>query len=424
MGERMPLKSKELTPIELKRLVEPGRYAVGGVAGLYLVVKPTGAKSWVFRYALPITHTSKAGRPFAARRDAGLGGYPDVTLAQAREKARTIREQLVNGIDPVQARREARAARVASEAKALTFDQATKKLLASKAPEFSNPKHRQQWANTLERYASPLLGFLPVDQIELAHVVSVLEPIWAEKTETATRLRGRIESVLAWATVSGFRSGDNPARWKGNLDAILPKPGKLKNVQHHKALPIAEMHAFMEALRKREGVAARALEFAILTAARSGEVRAAVWSEIDLEAKIWTVPAERMKAGREHIVPLCDDAIRLLNGLPRHEGCAFVFASPRLGQLSDMTLSAVLRRMKVDAVPHGFRSTFRDWVSELTAYPHEVAEMALAHAIPSSVERAYRRGDLLTKRRRLMDDWARFIDTPATTADVTPIRKY
>ncbi|AGA33767.1 Integrase [Thioalkalivibrio nitratireducens DSM 14787] len=421
----MPLRSKELSPIELKRLVEPGRYAVGGVAGLYLVVKPTGAKSWVFRYALPITRTSSTGRPFAARRDAGLGAYPDVTLAQAREKARALREQIASGVDPVQARREARAARAAAEAKALTFDEAARKLLAAKTREFRNPKHALQWSATLNAYASPVLGALPVDAIELAHVVEALsrDDLWTTKPETASRVRGRIEAVLNWATASGHRSGDNPARWRGNLDAVLPKPTRLKRVRHHKALPIPEMHDFMMALRQREGMAARALEFLILTAARSGEVRGATWAEIDLQARTWTIPADRMKAGREHVVPLCDDAIRLLKALPQHEGCDLVFASPRLGQLSDMSISAVLRRMKVDAVPHGFRSTFRDWCSEFTSYPHEVAEMALAHTIPNAVERAYRRGDLLTKRRRLMEDWAKLLNAPHGAAEVLPIRR-
>jgi len=228
--------------------------------------------------------------------------------------------------------------------------------------------------------------------------------------------------VLSWATVSGYRSGDNPARWRGNLSEVLPKPQKLKTVQHHKALPVAEIAAFVQALRQREGMAAKALEFIVLTAARSGEVRGATWSEIDLEAKTWTVPAERMKAQKEHLVPLCDDAVALLKALPTFEGSDYVFPAPRGGMLSDMSISAVMRRMQVDAVPHGIRSTFRDWVSEFTSYPHEVAEMALAHTIPSAVEKAYRRGNLFAKRTRLMQDWCKFLGTASASATVSPIR--
>ncbi|MFO7904237.1 MAG: tyrosine-type recombinase/integrase, partial [Pirellulaceae bacterium] len=236
---------------------------------------------------------------------------------------------------------------VAKQAKTLTFDEATKKFMSKKGNEFRNRKHAAQWTRTLETYAGPVIGSLSVSQIELAHIVSVLDPIWTTKTETATRLRGRIEAVLNWATVSGYRTGPNPAQWRGNLDALLAKPGKLKNVQHHRALAIADTPAFLEELRKRDGMSARALEFIMLTATRSGEVRGAKWPEIDFEAEIWTVPAARMKAGREHLVPLSVDALELLKGLPRHEGCAFVFASPRLGQLSDMSISAVMRRMEV-----------------------------------------------------------------------------
>lgn len=395
----MPKIAREMSPIEVRRLNTPGYHAVGGVSGLLLQVTRTGGRSWILRFRIG-----------DKRRDLGLGPFPDVTLAQAREKARAARELIAQGLDPVESRREVVADMVAKQAKTLTFDEATKKFMSKKGNEFRNRKHAAQWTRTLETYAGPVIGSLSVSQIELAHIVSVLDPIWTTKTETATRLRGRIEAVLNWATVSGYRTGPNPAQWRGNLDALLAKPGKLKNVQHHRALAIADTPAFLEELRKREGMSARALEFIILTATRSGEVRGAKWPEIDLEAEIWTVPAARMKAGREHLVPLSVDALELLKGLPRHEGCAFVFASPRLGQLSDMSISAVMRRMEVDAVPHGFRSTFRDWCSECTNYPHEVAEMALAHTIPNAVERAYRRGNLLEKRRSLMNDWCRFLN--------------
>ena len=256
----------------------------------------------------------------------------------------------------------------------------------------------------------------------LSHVVKILEPIWNTKTETATRLRGRIESVLDWATVRGFRHGENPARWKGHLDKILPKPSKVTKVEHHVALPVDDIGAFMAELRKREGVAARALEFAILTAARSGEVRGATWSEIDLDSGVWIIPGERMKAGREHRVPLSEGAIKLLQALPRFGHTDLVFVAPRGGMLSDMTMTAVMRRMEVDAVPHGFRSTFRDWAAERTAYPRDVAEMALAHTIGDKVEAAYRRGDLFEKRCRMMADWAAFCNTKVT-GDVVPINR-
>jgi integrase len=396
----MPKKAREMSAVEVRRLSRAGYHPVGGVSGLLLQVTQSGAKSWILRFRL-------GGR----RRDLGLGAFPDVPLAQARDRAREARDRIAQGIDPVEARREAKTTMLAQRVKTLTFDEATPKFLATKAKEFRNPKHAKDWPSSLNRYASPIIGNLSVAQIELAHVVSVLDPIWTTKTETATRVRGRIEAVLNWATVSGYRAGPNPAQWKGNLDAVLGKPGKLKNVKHYRAVAIKDTPGFLKDLRRREGISARALEFIILTVARSGEVRGATWGEIDFEAKIWTVPGSRMKAGRDHVVPLTDDALTLLKALPRHEGCDFVFASPRLGQLSDMSISAVMRRMEVDAVPHGFRSTFRDWASEFTNHPHEVAEMALAHTISNAVERAYRRGDLLGKRRSLMDDWCRFINS-------------
>jgi integrase len=419
----MPKIAKEVSAVFVRQLTKPGHYPVGGVPGLLMHVAPTGSKYWVLRYSTGEIRTSSTGKPFAARRDYGIGPYPEITLAQAREKAREVRGQLREGIEPVETRNAARAARKAERAKQLTFREAARKFLASKTREFKNEKHAAQWASTLKTYAFPVVGSLPVDRIELAHIVKILDGLWTEKTETATRVRGRIEAVLNWSIVSGFREAPNPAAWKGNLDAILPKPTKLKNVRHHRALPVSEMHGFMEALRKREGMAARALEFLVLTAARSGEVRGAAWAEMDMAAKTWTVPASRMKAGKDHVVPLTDDAVKLLKGLKRTEGNDLLFPAPRGGQLSDMALAAVMKRMDVNAVPHGFRSTFRDWCSEFTNYPREVAEMALAHAIPSAVERAYRRGDLLAKRRLLMRDWCRFINAAMPTGDVLPIRE-
>jgi integrase len=262
-----------------------------------------------------------------------------------------------------------------------------------------------------------------VRNVELANVLAVLEPIWTEKTETATRLRGRIEQVLDWATARGYRDGLNPARWRGHLDKLLARPSKVADVEHHAALPFTEIGDFMLRLRDAEGMGACALEFAILTAARSGEVRGATWTEIDLKAAVWTVPGNRIKMGREHRVPLSPPVIALLNALRRMAGTDFLFPAPRGGTLSEMTLSAVVRRMKVAAVPHGFRSTFRDWASERTNYPRDVAEMALAHAIGDRVEAAYRRGDLFEKRRRLMADWAAFCGRPQQKGGVVSIRR-
>lgn len=419
----MPKKARELSALEVKRLTRPGFHPVGGVEGLYLCVSGSGARSWILRYATKEVRYSKSGRPYYARRDTGLGPFPAVTLAQARDRAREARDLLYQGIDPVEYKNAARDALRAAAARALTFDQCAERYLAGKAEGFKNAKHAKQWATSLETYASPIVGGLSVDRVELAHVLQILEPIWREKTETASRVRGRIEKVLDYAIVSGYRDGPNPAQWRGNLDAILPQPGKLKQVRHHKALPWPDTPAFLADLRQRDGMAARALEFILLTAARSGEVRGATWGEIDTKAKTWTVPPERMKAGKEHVVPLVPDAVTLLEALPRFKGSDYVFTAPRGGQLSDMSISAVMRRMKVDATPHGLRSTFRDWVSERTSYPHEVAEQALAHTIPSAVERAYRRGSLLEKRRRLMADWAQFLNEGTPEGSVVSIRE-
>lgn len=407
----MPRKAKELAPIEVKRLTVPGLHAVGGVAGLYLQVLPTGARTWVLR-----------ARIGGKRRDMGLGGYPDVTLALAREKAREARLRIDAGVDPIAERAAARSALAAQRGAEMTFDDCARRFIEAKAAEWRNDKHRKQWAATLETYASPIIGKLAVRDVSLAHVVKILEPVWTTKTETASRVRGRIESVLDWATVRGFRKGDNPARWKGCLDKVLAKPGKVAKVEHHAALPIDQVPAFMRELRERHGIAARALEVLILTAARSGEIRGATWNEIDLQAKVWTVPAGRMKAGKEHRVPLPDRVVEIIKALPRIEGTDLVFPAPRGGMLSDMTMTAVMRRMKVDAVPHGFRSSFRDWAAERTAYPHEMAEAALAHVISNKTERAYRRSDLFDKRRRMMEDWSKFCDTIMPAGEVVPIR--
>lgn len=408
----MPKKAKEMGPLAVSRLTEPGMHFVGGVAGLALQVLPTGGRTWVLR--------ATVGNK---RRDMGLGGFPDVTLAGAREAARQAREKIRAGVDPIEEGRAARSMLKAAQAAALTFQQCAERYIASKEPEWKNAKHAQQWTNTLTTYAYPAIGSLLVKDIGLPNVLAVLEPIWTTKTETASRVRSRMELVLDWATTRGYREGLNPARWRGHLDKQLPKPSKVAKTEHHTALPIDDMGAFMQQLRKIEGMGARALEFAILTACRSGEVRGATWSEIDLQAGMWKIPADRMKAGREHRVPLSAAAVKLLEALPRVGGTDVVFPGPSGKPLSDMTLTAVLRRMKVDAVPHGFRSTFRDWAAERTHFPHEMAEMALAHTIGDKAEAAYRRGDMFEKRRRMMDEWARFIAKPMEKGQVIPIKQ-
>jgi integrase len=349
----------------------------------------------------------------------GLGGWPDVGLTEARDRAREARRKVETGVDPIEQRRGAKSALLTVP----TFRWCAEQTMAAKRPEWKNPKHAQQWENTLAEYAYPFLSNMPVDQIGEQDVIRCLTPIWNEKPETAKRVRMRIEAVLGWATVSTYRKGDNPARWRNHLDRVFAAPGKVRKVVHHAALPLNQLHEFVRNLREREGLAPRALEFLILTATRSGEVRGATWEEIDRRAALWTIPAERMKAGREHRVPLSPRALEILKELPRMAGNPHVFPAPQGGALSDMALSAVMRRMEVDAVPHGFRSTFRDWASERTSYPSEMAEMALAHTIDSKVEAAYRRGDLFAKRVKMMTEWARFIEKPSQFATVTPIAK-
>lgn len=412
----MPKKAAELSAKEVRDLRHPGHglnvtFPVGGVSGLLMQITPTDARSWVLRTMVG-----------SKRREIGLGGFPDVTLAQARERAREAKDAIRQGIDPVEQRRVARAALVALHARGLTFEKAMEAYLEVKLAEFDNDKHRKQWRQSLDAYAVPVLGQMKVADINVHDIAGALEPIWQTKTETASRLRGRIEAVLAWATVKGHREGDNPARWKGNLDAILPKPAKVAKQEHHPALALSDADAWFKDLRDRDGIATRALEFLALTAARSGEVRGAIWSEIDFGAGLWTIPAERMKAGREHRVPLTAEAMALLGSLPRMQGGDLVFPAARGGALSDMALSACMKRINEardggyldprsgrPAVPHGIRSTFRDWAAERTEYPSEMAEISLAHTVGGAVERAYRRGDQMEKRRAMMADWAGFL---------------
>lgn len=401
---------KPLNALELPTL-PAGMHPAGEVSGLYIQVQQSGGRSWILR-------TMIGGR----RREIGLGGYPTVKLADARQKARDALDGIKKGIDPVSQRAAARTEIIASRPSEITFDEASSRFIAAKESEWKNAKHGAQWVATLNTYASPVIGKMRVQDVSLAHVLNILEPIWATKTETAARLRGRIESVLSWATVRGYRQGENPARWKGHLDAILAAPSKVAKTKHHAALSWRDLGAFMAKLRKQEGMGARALEFAILCAARSGEVRGMRWNEVDFDNGVWTCPAERMKAGKAHRVPMSDAALDLLRRLPNIDDNELCFPAPRGGMLSDMTLTAVLRRMQVNAVPHGFRSTFRDWSAEVTAYPRDMAEMALAHSIGDKVEAAYRRGDMLDKRRRMMEDWAAFCNVTSELGDVIPLR--
>ena len=379
-------------------LAAPGRHSDGG--GLYLNVTASGARSWVFMWKV-------AGK----RREMGLGSLRDVPLAKARDRAADARQKLTDGLDPIATRH---------KPKVMTFAEAADALIESMASSWRNEKHRAQWKMTLTVYCEPLRS-RSVAEIGTEDVLKVLQPLWRTKPETASRLRGRIERVFDFARARGQRSGENPARWRGHLDAILPKRAKLTR-GHHKAMPFDEVPAFVAALREREGVAPRALEFAILTAARSGEVLAARWSEFDLEAGVWTVPAARMKAGREHRVPLSAPAVEILRQMEHKRLGEYVFPGMRSGRpLSVMALEMVLRRMKVDVTVHGFRSAFRDWAGERTHFPREVAEAALAHLVGDAVERAYRRGDALEKRRKLMEAWAGFLEQKYRT-NVVPLR--
>ncbi len=393
----MPKRAKELSALTVARLKNEGRHAVGGVPGLHLRIAGD-SRAWILRI--------KIG---ARRRDIGLGPYPEVSLAEAREDARVHRKKVRDGKDPLDEKRQIRASLREERARAITFKECAKAYIEAHKAGWRNEKHVKQWGASLETYAYPKIGALPVGAIDTGSVLDVLRPIWAHKTETASRLRGRVENILDWAKVSGYRDGENPARWRGHLDKLLPARSKVQKVEHHAALPYAEIGHFMAELRDREGTSARALEFAILTAARSSEVRGATWAEIDLVNRIWIIPADRMKAGKEHRVPLSPAAVALLKAASRIEGVDYVFPAARGGMLSDMALTSVLKRMgRAGLTQHGFRSTFRDWAGETTAYPREVIEHALAHQLKDKAEAAYQRGDLLAKRSRLMTDWARF----------------
>lgn len=399
----MALALNKLSARGVNAITKPGRHGDGG--GLYLVVDKSGAKRWVFLY-----------RRDGSLREMGLGGLKSVTLARARELAGEARANLQARIDPI-------AAKNTVPVTVPTFGDEADAFIAAMKPQFRNAKHIAQWEMTLREYAVPLRS-KRVDQITTADVLEVLQPYWLTKHETASRLRGRIERVLDAAKAKGHRSGENPALWRGHLDKLLPKRRKLSR-GHHAAMPYDDVPAFIADLRQRAAMAARALEFTILTAARSGETFGATWKEIDLEAALWVIPAERMKAGREHRVPLAPQAVEILSELARlgTERDAYVFPGQKEGRpLSVMAMEMILRRMKINYTVHGFRSAFRDWAGEETAFPREIAEAALAHVVGDETERAYRRGDALEKRRKLMTAWAGYCE-PTASGNVLPMKR-
>jgi integrase len=396
----MPKIAKELKATQLNSL-PIGAHAVGGVPGLVLECRgnrDTGevkTRIWLLR-----------ARVAGKRQWIGIGPLHTFGLSEARERARTLRARILDGGNPLAEKRAAKEQAVVERINAVTFDKAAVDYIDQHRAGWKNHKHAQQWENTLKKYANPTLGDLSVAAITPVHVLEVLRPIWTTKNETATRLRERIEKVIAAADAQAGRQRLNPARWKGNIDAMLPAPSKVAKVEHHAALPYKQLPGFMQALAERDGVAASALAFTILTAARSGEVRGMTWGELNLRDKLWIIPKERMKSGREHRVPLSDQVLALLPDAG--DASDLVFPAPKGGALSDAAMSAVLKRMDMEVTVHGFRSAFSDWVTEQTTHSPEAREMALAHAVSSAVEAAYRRGDMFEKRRQLMSDWATY----------------
>ena len=395
-----------LNALTVSRLTEPGMYPDGG--NLYLAISKAGVKSWIFRY-----------RVASGERAHGLGPLHTVSLKQARERALACRQQRLDGIDPIEAKRAARTEAAVAAAKTATFRECAERYITAHRDDWSNPRHARQWSTTLETYVYPIIGEMPVRAVDLDLVVKILEPIWKAKTTTASRVRGRIESVLDWATVRGFRSGENPARWKGHLEELFSSGRRA--AAHLAALDYRDISGFMVELRQQEGIAARALEFTILTAARTGSAIGAQWPEIDFGARTWTVPAERMKTRREHRYPFSEAATAILAALWETRSSQFIFPGVQAGRpISEGALRLVLRGMgRGDITTHGFRSTFRDWAAEVSNFPHEVCEMALTHTVASAVERAYRRGDLFEKRRQLAEAWARYCTKPGTAKVVS-----
>jgi integrase len=417
----MPRRATGLTAAKVSK-ARPGRYGDG--AGLYLLVRSATAKYWLFRYV-------RRGK----MREAGLGparGPAAVSLANARKKARRLHDMVREGLDPLDEREaetaKQKAAAALAASKSVTFRDVAKRYLDAHESSWRNPKHRQQWRNTLRDYVLPAIGDMPAASVGTGEVMQIVEPLWKVKPETASRVRGRIESILDYAKVRDWRAGENPARWRGHLDHLLPARSKVRRVEHHAALPWREIGAFVAALHGQTGVSARTLEFAVLTAGRSGEVRGATWAEMDLREGTWTIPYGRTKAGRGHRVPLTKAALAILEKMAelRTDGRpgALVFPGGRSGRpLSDVALAKAIRAAGwTDATTHGFRSSFRDWCAEATNYPRELAEKALAHTLSDKVEAAYQRGDMFDKRRRLMSEWAEFCARPIVAAEVVPIR--
>jgi integrase len=389
-----------LSSLKVMRAREPGMLADGD--GLYLQVTRSNGKS----------------------REMGLGSLKAVGLASARLKAAECRALLADGIDPIAARDTKLAQQAVEDARAITFDHCADAFIKAHSSGWKNKKHVAQWKATLRTYVSPVFGSLPVQAVDVALVMKVLEPIWTTTPETAARVRGRVESVLNWAKARGYRTGENPALWKGHLDNLLPARKKIADVKHHAALPFDQTTKFIDALRQVDGVASLALEFAILTAGRTGEIIGARWNEIDLAANVWTVPASRMKGGREHRVPLSAAALAILNKVSTGNPEDFVFVGRKKSPLSNMALLMLLRRMgRNQLTVHGFRSTFRDWAAERTNFQSEVAEAALGHTVGDKVEAAYRRGDFFEKRRRLMEAWGKFATTGPDAAVVLTLRE-
>jgi integrase len=397
-----------------------GYTADGAVAGLNLQVTQgtTGlVRSWVFRYTSPLTQK---------RREMGLGSVDVVSLMEARDMARTVRAQVFQGIDPKEQRDAEQAQRKAEYANRVTFEKAATQCIAAKMQEWKNDKHKGQWRTTLATYAFPVIGSKAVNEVTMEDVLKVLEPIWTTKTETATRVRQRIETVMDWAKARKLYMGENPASLKGGLGQLLPKASKISKVEHYPALPYVKVYDFVQKLRTMRGVSPKALEFLLLTAARSGEVLGAKWDEFDLNVNVWTIPAGRMKAGREHRVPLCKRAQKIVREMQVGQQCEFVFPDPTgKAGLSSAALLSVMKKMPdfMQYVPHGLRSTFRDWASEVTNVANETLELALAHTIKNQAEAAYRRGDQLEKRVKLMQQWQGFVEHKPSTAKVLPLER-
>jgi integrase len=400
----------KLSAVAVSKKKAPGLYGDGD--GLSLQIAKGGSKSWIYRFML----NGKA-------RSMGLGSANTYSLSEAREMASECRKLTSAGIDPIEERGKGRALAALEAAKAITFQDAAEKYLEIHKIGWRSPKHAEQWSATLKTYAYPLIGFVSVQTIDVALVMRIIEPIWATKTETASRVRGRIENVLDWATAHGYRTGDNPARWRGHMDKMLPERTKVRKVQHYPALPYTEIGEFMAELKKQGGTASKALEFLILTVCRTNEAVKSVPGEFNLEDNVWTIPGDRMKAGRDHRIPLSAPAKAIVEEFETAD--TYIFPGRKRGKpLSNNALLALLKRMgRSDITVHGFRSTFRDWAAEQTNYAREVAEMALAHAIEDKTEAAYRRGDLFEKRQRLMDDWAKYCAKPKVSGKVVPIRK-